>query len=103
VKLLAFIQGSSLQSVYDEESCRIIECTINSLGLSHKEVERILRSSMQHDPEDEMDRIFYSLKEIRDINYLSRLYENCMLIAKRSESEETMILVRSLFKELGIS
>ena len=58
VKLLAFIQGSSLQSIYDEESCRIIECTIDSLGLSHKEVERILRSSMHFGKKINLSEVF---------------------------------------------
>ncbi len=102
VKLLAFIQGASPLSAFNEEANRIAQSTIFSLGLSQKEVEKVLRISMQRNPEQEIDRIFHSLDEIRDRDYLANLYRKCKVIANISADEDTIEAVDNLFQELKV-
>lgn len=101
-KLLAFIQGASSTSAFDEEANKIVQSTIFSLGLSQGEVEKLLKNSMNHNPEDEMRRIFQSLDEIRDRNYLHGLYQKCFKVANISGDYDTIEMVRDIFKNLKV-
>lgn len=102
VGILAFIQGASSQSAFDDEANRIIQNTISSLGLSRQEVEKYLRVSMNHSPEYQIDTIIGSLKEIRDHGYLVNLYQKCLKIARISGDNEIIEITKRVFNELGI-
>lgn len=101
VGLLAIVQGASPQSAFNEAVNQMVQSTISSLGLSKQEVERYLKVSMNHDVEREIDRIIYSLKEIRDRSYLASLYQKCLQIAKISGDYDTIEGTKEIFKELG--
>lgn len=102
VGILAFIQGASSQSAFDDEANRIIQNTISSLGLSRQEVEKYLRVSMNHSAEYQIDTIISSLKEIRDHDYLVNLYQKCLKIARISGDNEIIEITKRVFNELGI-
>lgn len=102
VKLLAFIQGASPVSAFDDEANKIVQSTIFSLGLSQDTVVKLLKVSMNHDAEREMQRIFRSLDEIRDRDYLRRLYRKCQTIAEISGDAATIAVTRELFKALKV-
>ena len=57
---------------------------------------------MQRNPEQEIDRIFHSLDEIRDRDYLANLYRKCKVIANISADEDTIEAVDNLFHELKV-
>ncbi len=102
VKVLAFIQGASPKSAFNDEANKIAQSTIFTLGLSQGEVEKILKISMNHSFEQEIQSIFCSLNEIRDRNYLYNLSQKCLNIAEISEDYETIKITEELFKKLGI-
>lgn len=102
VGLLAFIQGASPLSAYSNEANQIVQSTIFSLGLSQQDVEKYLKLAMKHDPERHMNRLINSLKEIRDRDYIKRLYDKSMRIANISGDEETKEMINDIFSELGV-
>lgn len=102
VGLLAFIQGASPLSAYDKEANQIVQSTIFSLGLSQPDVERYLKLAMTHAPEEHMNRLIDSLKEIRDRDFIKRLYDKSMRIANISGDKETKEIVSNIFSELGV-
>lgn len=102
VKLLAFVQGASPLSAYSDEADKIVQSIISSLGLSKWDVSKIIRISMSHNPEREIEQIFYSLKEIRDRRYLLDLYNICMAIARISKEKDVMIVLEHMFHDLGV-
>ena len=102
IKLLAFIQGASPSSAFNDEVNQIAQSTIFSLGLSQSEVKKILNHSMSHNPELEIDRIIRSLSEIRDKNFLRNLYQKCIKIANISGDYDTIEATKEIFKELGV-
>lgn len=98
VGLLAYVQGASPISVYDEEANRIVQSTIFSLGLSLKEVEKYLKVSMNRNPEILCNRIFDSLSEIRDKKYLAELYKKSMRIARISGNTDCIDFVQDFLR-----
>lgn len=102
VKLLAFVQGASSASAFDDEANKIVQSTIFTLGLSQGEVEKLLKISMNHSPEVEMRRIFDSLNEIRDKNFLRELYHKCDTVANISGDNDTIEMVRDIFESLNV-
>lgn len=102
IKLLAFIQGASPSSVFNDEANQITQSAIFSLGLSQSEVERILNHSMCHNPEQEIGRVVQSLSEIRDKNYLRDLYQKCIKIANVSGDYDTIEATKEIFRELRV-
>lgn len=102
VKLLAFVQGSSPLSAYSDEADKIVQSIISSLGLSKLDVSKIIRISMSHNPEREIEQIFYSLEEIRDRRFLLDLYNICMAIARISKEKDVMIVLEHMFRDLGV-
>lgn len=102
IGLLAFIQGASPLSAYDKEANQIVQSTIFSLGLSQQDVERYLKLAMTHDPEEHMNHIIGSLKEIQDRDFIKKLYEKSMRIANISGDKETKEMVSGIFSELGV-
>ncbi|MCI7313304.1 MAG: hypothetical protein MR541_03635 [Prevotella sp.] len=102
VKLLAFIQGASSASAFDDEANKIVQSTIFSLGLSQSEVEKILKHSMNRNPDDEMRRIFQSLDEIRDRDYLRNLYQKCLKVANISGDYDTIEATKDIFRKLRV-
>lgn len=102
VKLLAYIQGASPESAYNDEANRIIQSTISSLGLSMSEVEKVLKCSMSYDPEREVDHIVRSLNEIRDRKYLYTIYQKCIKVAEISGDRETIEYTKDVFMELKV-
>lgn len=102
VKLLAFIQGSSPQSVYNEEANSICKSILSQLGVSESEKDLILMKSMCNDSEKEIDTIINSLKSL-DEKYLNELHDNCCRIARISGIEDMIKIVETIFeKELGL-
>ncbi len=102
VKFLALVQGASPLSAFSDEANAIVQSTIQSLGLSRPEVERIVKVSMTHDPERELNRTLDSLAEIRDRNYLGDVFRKAMRIAQISQDTETIEGVRHVMNELGL-
>ena len=102
VKLLAFVQGASSASAFDDEANKIVQSTIFTLGLSQGEVEKLLKISMNHSPEVERRRIFDSLNEIRDKNFLRELYHKCDTVANISGDNDTIEMVRDIFESLNV-
>lgn len=101
VGLLAYIQGSSTISAYDNEASNIVQSTIFTLGLSKSEVEKYLQSSSFRNTERSFYTIVDSLKEIRDTNYLKDLYQKALKIAKISGDIDTIEVTKEIFKDLG--
>lgn len=89
-------------SAFSDEANAIVQSTIQSLGLSRPEVERIVKVSMTHDPERELNRTLDSLAEIRDRNYLGDVFRKAMRIAQISQDTETIEGVRHVMNELGL-
>ena len=102
IKLLAFIQGASPSSAFDDEANQITHSVIFSLGLSQREVERIINHSMSHNPAQEIGRIMQSLSEIRDKIYLRNLYQKCIKIANISDDYDTIEATKEIFRELRV-
>ena len=63
VSLLAYIQGASAISAYGDEANQIVWSTFSSMGLSKNDVEKMLRLSMNNNPDREINKIVASLKE----------------------------------------
>lgn len=104
VQLIAYVQGASPQSAFSSEANAIAESVFSSLGITNGEVEKLLKSQMNGNPERQAARIIGSLHEIRDKNYLKELYLKCMRIADISGDEETKDSLNIIFKEeLGIN
>ncbi len=101
IRLMAYIQGASPKSAYDDEANRIMQSTVSSLGLSFSDVEKCLKASMNRDPEREINRILSSLDEIRDQDFKDGLYRKCLRIALISEDEEMIATTKHVFRELG--
>ena len=103
VQLLAFVQGASAASAFDDEANSIVQSTIISLGLSKNQVVKFLQVSMWHNPDREIDRMIMSLKEIRDRDYLRGIYKKCLRIADISGDYDMRMVVNEIFRELNIS
>lgn len=101
VGLLAYIQGSTPKSAYNEEANNIVQSTIFSLGLSRSEVEKYLKVSMNRNPDEIILQIVDSLKEIRDRHYLENLYQKSLQIAKISGDTYCIETTNEIFRELG--
>lgn len=102
VRLIAFVQGANLTSAYSDEASRIAQSTIFELGLSQKEFVKVLKVSMAQNAERQINQIISSLDEIKDRDYLYRLYRRCSEIAEISCDDETIEVVEHIFKELHI-
>lgn len=102
VRLLAYVQGANSISAYSDEASKIVQSTIFELGLSQKEVVKVLRVSMSHAPERQLYQILSSLDEIKDRKYLHHLYEKCSEIATISYDVDTIEAVEHIFKELKV-
>lgn len=102
MELLAFVQGTSPLSIYDDEANMIFQETITSLGLTRIEVEKILRQSMSRDGESEADNIIDALHTIEDKEYLRSLYRKVLTVARISEDKDTIANVRNIFNDLNI-
>lgn len=100
ISLLAFIQGASPQSAFNDEANKIVQSTISSLGLTKEEVERHIKASMNRDPEQEIDQIMHALKEIQSSDSIADLYRKCMRIAEISGQEEMVEVVKNVFEEI---
>lgn len=103
VQLLAFVQGASAASAFDDEANSIVQSTIISLGLSKNQVVKFLQVFMGHNPDREIDRMIMSLKEIRDRDYLRGIYKKCLRIADISGDHDMRMVVNEIFRELNIS
>ena len=100
ISLLAFIQGASPQSAFNDEANEIVQSTISSLGLTKEEAEQHIKSSMGHNPEQEIDKIMNALKKIQNSGYITDLYHKCMRIAEISGQTEMIEVVRNIFEEI---
>ena len=100
VGILCLIQGSSQTSAYSEEANNIVWSIIFSLGLSRKDVEKYLGSTMNDSPQYIVRRINDSLLEIRDKQYLEGIYKKCSRLADISGDYEMKILVDDVFREV---
>lgn len=100
VRLFAIVQGCSVSSAYDQEASQIVMSTIFSMGLSREKVERILRITANRDPEAEISQIFDCLSEIKDKDYLRRIYQKCRRIAVISGDNDMIEGVDNLFHKL---
>ena len=98
VGMLCLIQGASQASAYSEEANNIVWSTIFSLGLSRKDIEKYLRSTMNDSPQYIVRRINDSLLEIRDKQYLEDIYKKCSRVATISGDYEMKILVDDMFR-----
>lgn len=101
VNLLAFIQGASPLSAYNEKSTQIFQSIIDSLNLSQQEVEKCIKVSMNHDPDIVTNTMMNSLAEIRDRRYINTLHKQCQQIAEISGDRECMEIVENIFQELN--
>ena len=100
VGILCLIQGASQTSAYSEEANNIVWSIIFSLGLSRKDVEKYLGSTMNDSPQYIVRRINDSLLEIRDKQYLEGIYKKCSRLADISGDYEMKILVDDVFREV---
>lgn len=100
VFLLAFIQGVSPQSAYSTEADQIVQSIISQLGLSNEEVERVIKASMNRNPDQEIDKAMNALKSIQDSDFIGSLYHKCMRIAEISEQNEIVEIVSDIFEEI---
>lgn len=100
IKFMAYIQGTSPQSVYNEEANSIVQSVVQSLGLSKDDMASIVLNSMNNDPEQEIDKIMHGLSEIQDKNLVSELYSKSMRLAEISGDRETVGFVKRVFEEL---
>lgn len=100
VFLLAFIQGASPQSAYSTEANQIVQSIISSLGLSNEEVERVIKASMNRNPDQEIDKAMNALKSIQDSDFIGSLYHKCVRIAEISEQNEIIRIVSNIFEEI---
>ena len=98
VGMLCLFQGASQASAYSEEANNIVWSTIFSLGLSRKDIEKYLRSTMNDSPQYIVRRINDSLLEIRDKQYLEDIYKKCSRVATISGDYEMKILVDDMFR-----
>lgn len=102
IGLLAFIQGSSPSSAYSSEATQIVQSMINKLGLSQQDIEKYLKSSLNSDPDECINRLINSLKGIQDHDFMQRLRDNCTRIAEISDNKETKEMIHAIFCELGV-
>ena len=100
VFLLAFIQGASPQSAYSAEANQIVQSIISSLGLSNEEVERVIKASMNRNPDQEIDKAMNNLKRIQNQDFINDLYHKCMRIAKITGQNEIVEIVSNIFEEI---
>lgn len=101
VNLLAFIQGASPLSAYNEKSTQIFQSIIDSLNLSQQEIEKCIKVSMNHDPDIATNMMMNSLAEIRDRRYINTLHKQCQQIAEISGDREYIEIVENIFQELN--
>ncbi len=102
VGMLAWIQGASPLSAYDDEANEITQSVVSSLGLSMRDVGKFLSVSLKRDPMREMKRIYSLLSGIRDKNYLADIYKKCMRIADISQDIEAKEVIEDIFRDLGV-
>lgn len=102
VGLMAYVQGASPLSIYDDDANKIMQALFVSLGLSKQEIETFLKQSMQRNGEEEANSIIDTLHTIGDKEYLRALYRKALTVARISESKETIESVRHIFGELNI-
>lgn len=102
VRLLAFVQGVSVETMLNHEVRQIMSSTLTTLEQSSEEIGKLLRNSLYHKPEHEIDSIIRSLDEIRDRQYLYQLYRKCFRIATISGDKEMVYVVNSIFHELKV-
>ncbi len=102
VGMLAWIQGASSLSAYDDEANEITQSVVSSLGLSMRDVGKFLSVSLKRDPMREMKRIYSLLSGIRDKNYLTDIYKKCMRIADISQDREAKEVMKDIFRDLGV-
>lgn len=102
VRLAAFVQGASVLSVYDEDANKIVQSLFSEFGMSVKDVETCLRSSMMKDGERELKDIVDTLCTVSNKEYLRNLYSKMMHVAYISEDADTINEVRGIFKILNI-
>lgn len=102
VGLLTFIQGASPSSAYNDEVNQIVRSLIPKLDLSQQDIRNYLNSSLDSDPEEHINRLIESLKEIKDYDFIKRLHDKCMRIANISGNEEIKEMINGIFNELGI-
>lgn len=100
VFLIAFIQGASAQSAYSAEANQIVQSIISSLGLSNEEVERVIKASMNRNPDQEIDKAMNNLKRIQNQDFINDLYHKCMRIAKITGQNEIVEIVSNIFEEI---
>lgn len=102
IKLFAFVQGASSRSAFNSEANALVGSVFSTLGLSQSEIAKYIELSMRRDSEREADRMMESLNEIRDRNYLRRLFDKAMRIAKISGEQDVIYVVERMINELGL-
>ena len=100
ISLLAFLQGASPQSAFNDEANKIVQSTISSLGLTKEEAEKHIKASMNRNPDQEIDKIMHALKEIQNPDSITDLQRKCMRIAEISGQAEMIEVVKNIFEEI---
>lgn len=100
ISLLAFLQGSSPQSAFNDEANKIVQSTISSLGLTKEEAEKHIKASMKRNPDQEIDKIMHALKEMQNPDSITDLQRKCMRIAEISGQAEMIEVVKNIFAEI---
>lgn len=100
ISLLAFLQGASPQSAFNDEANKIVQSTISSLGLTKEEAEKHIKASMNRNPDQEIDKIMHALKEMQNPDSITDLQRKCMRIAEISGQAEMIEVVKNIFEEI---
>ena len=100
ISLLAFLQGASPQSAFNDEANKIVQSTISSLGLTKEEAEKHIKASMKRNPDQEIDKIMHALKEMQNPDSITDLQRKCMRIAEISGQAEMIEVVKNIFEEI---
>ena len=87
-------------STKSETEPQIVQSFLSSLGLSNEEAERMLKTSMNSDPDKEIDRAMNALKRIQHSDLITNLYQKCMRIAEISGQSEMVEIVDNIFDEI---
>ena len=98
--MLAFLQGASPQSAFNDEANKIAQSTISSLGLTKEEAEKHIKASMNRNPDQEIDKIMHALKEMQNPDSITDLQRKCMRIAEISGQAEMIEVVKNIFEEI---
>ncbi|ADY36260.1 hypothetical protein Bacsa_1697 [Phocaeicola salanitronis DSM 18170] len=100
ISLLAFLQGASPQSAFNDEANKIVQSTISSLGLTKEEAEKHIKASMNRNPDQEIDKIMHALKEMQNPDSITDLQRKCMRIAEISGQAEMIEVIKNIFAEI---